>query len=451
MQERKMCFSDEDLMEIRDSYYYPLVNNEWSKIKFYNVDDSSRSRNDYQRDYTRIIYSSSFRRLQGKMQLLGIENDRFFRNRLTHSIEVAQIARSIAEDIGQRISLISSNSQNIYVNDLYVVEAASLAHDIGNPPFGHKGERVLNSICSHNFGFEGNAQTLRVLMDLEKKFPDIGGLNLTIRTLLGVTKYYKRFSEKSDEGGVHVNDKFIYDDTFSRLEEIINSYNITVRTLDVQIIDLADEIAYAAHDLEDALSMNMFTIDELLFEFMLLSKKKGYENSYEQLKIIVDKARGKAEKAQRFHSSEEYSYIFKKELTSIIVNELINDIGLIQVKEDDMKKTGTKYEKELDFTEFDGLAKGLKDKVFDCINRRDYVQLYEAQGEKIIRGLYNVFIDNDKYLPVEFRFNGCSECEKQRKVIDYISGMMDSYAISSYIKFYGASSLDKMFIESIKK
>ena len=136
-----------------------------------------RPRNDFHRDYTRILCSSSFRRLQGKMQILGIQTDAFFRNRLTHSLEVSQIARFIASQIGLILKEGAYNSST----DLYVIEAAALAHDIGHPAFGHCGERVLDKLSDCN-RFEGNAQNYRVLRTLEKKLPSCTGLNLTYRT-----------------------------------------------------------------------------------------------------------------------------------------------------------------------------------------------------------------------------------------------------------------------------
>ncbi|WP_409264864.1 dGTP triphosphohydrolase [Morganella morganii] len=113
-----------------------------------------RERNAYQRDYARILYSSSFRRLQGKMQLFEVDPEKFNRNRLTHSLEVAQIARSIASDLELKYPV--------------VVELAALAHDIGNPPFGHSGEKLLNKLSENIGGYEGNAQALRILRTLEK-------------------------------------------------------------------------------------------------------------------------------------------------------------------------------------------------------------------------------------------------------------------------------------------
>ena len=123
--------------KIRTSLYLPLIEHEEVLRQRTNEEKGSRNREEYQRDYTRILYSSAFRRLQGKMQLMPMNGMNFIRNRLTHSLEVAQIARSIAIDIGYK------------ANELYVVEAASLAHDIGNPPFGHYGEKVLNNIIQN--------------------------------------------------------------------------------------------------------------------------------------------------------------------------------------------------------------------------------------------------------------------------------------------------------------
>lgn len=144
------------------NYYFPLK--EKTNERFHNEQSgTNRNRNEFQRDYARILYSSSFRRLQGKMQLLDVQEDKFYRNRLTHSLEVAQIARSIAELLKTEI-----HDTSVYSDDIYVVESGALAHDIGNPPFGHHGERVLNELMKEHGGFEGNAQTIRILTKLEK-------------------------------------------------------------------------------------------------------------------------------------------------------------------------------------------------------------------------------------------------------------------------------------------
>lgn len=396
-----------------------------------NHEDKRRSRNEFKRDYTRVLYSSSFRRLQGKMQLLGVQNDKFYRNRLTHSLEVAQIARAIAENVGYESS------------ELYIVEAGALAHDIGNPAFGHYGEKILNKLCEEIGGFEGNAQTLRVLTRLEKKNPDSQGLNLTLRTLLSVTKYFRRKEEGSK--------KFIYNKNYDELSSLIEQHGINIRTIDVQIVDLADEIAYAAHDLEDALSLKLFSTDELQYEFALKAREdESFSQSSGYLYEFIEKAKKFAEKSSTYKSSEEYAFILRKELTSILVNELIRDICLKEVDEEIVKKTGTKQPKELGFGRHNLLAEGLKMITFKTINRTDYIQTYEKLGEKVIKGLYEVFSDtnfNRDYLllPVEYRpLNGQLD-SPERLIIDYISGMMDSFAVTTYEKYFGSISSGHLY------
>ncbi|GEK90992.1 deoxyguanosinetriphosphate triphosphohydrolase family protein [Alkalibacterium kapii] len=229
-----------------------------------NTEPDYRDRNDFQKDYARILYSSSFRRLQGKMQLMAVNPDSFERNRLTHSIEVAQIARSIAENVHKWSMeyLDSKNEISIYGNskDLYIVELGGLAHDIGNPPFGHHGERLLNELMKDRGGFEGNAQSIRNLMQVEKKHPHLAGLNLTIRSLLSIIKYNVSYEQG--------NEKFLYDEQFQSINKFLRRLELekSTRTLDVQIVDAADEIAYCAHDLEDALSKHYFSINEFIYD-----------------------------------------------------------------------------------------------------------------------------------------------------------------------------------------
>jgi len=366
------------------------------------------------------------------MQLLGVKKDEFYRNRLTHSLEVSQIARGIAEVIRE-----SSECEGFYNEDMYVVEAASLAHDIGNPPFGHHGERVLNNIMKDYGGFEGNAQTLRVLNKLEKKLPNKEGLNLSKRTLLSVVKYFSKNDKK----------KFIYDADYEIINNICEENEITLRTVDVQIMDLADEIAYGAHDLEDALSLNMFNIDEFLYEF----ERHASHHSFETLKKLVDNAKEVANKASVYGSSEEYGFLFRKELISNIVHTLIIDIGVVAVSDNDRQKTGTQNTHELGFKNYRNLADKLKILTFGSINRNNSVQMYERQGEKIIKGLFKAFTDenfnrDNILLPIEYRKK--DGVEKYRAITDYIAGMMDSFAIKTYEGIYGSNNLHKIYNEN---
>lgn len=415
---------DKTLAEYLEEHYKPLKELDYRL----NLEKGTKARNEFQRDYSRILYSTSFRRLQGKMQLLGIRSDKFYRNRLTHSFEVAQIARGIAE------RLRSISGLDIYSDDIYVLEAGSLAHDIGNPPFGHHGERVLNNLMEGRGGFEGNAQTLRVLNTLEKKLPDAKGLNLTMRTLLSVVKYYNTINTNTK--------KFLYRSDFELIEKELRDKNIKPRTLDVQIVDLADEIAYAAHDLEDALSLKLFNIDEFIFEFK--NEQKA------ELECLINEARKVANNASIYNSSEEFGFLFRKELTSNLVEKLINDIGVVLVDEGKKLETGTLNSEELDFVRFKKFVKDLKNHTFKSINRTNTVQLYEKQGEKVIKGIFDALTDQEfnkerLLLPVEFRGDYDSI---ERNITDFISGMMDSYAVNFFKGIFGESDIDRIYDET---
>lgn len=403
-------------------------------MESYVHEEESRYRPDgpFQRDYARIMYSSSFRRLQGKMQLLGIKNDQFFRNRLTHSLEVAQIARSIA------------NAINYEPGESFIVEAGSLAHDIGNPPFGHSGERKLNELFSQYGGFEGNAQTLRILTNVEKKRPDFRGLNLTYRGMLSVVKYFNKFDIEAYKSGIK-NQKFIYDDDYDMLKKEIENNQIPIRTLDVQIVDISDEIAYAAHDLEDGLRIKAFTCDEILHDY---KARYGESDSYHTLVDLVEKAKMKAGFGREKIDSTQYSKLFRQELASSLINLFLNDIGLVPVSEEKAKKTGTCQKEELDFLRYGELVNGLKRIVFQCINHNDNVYMYEQKGNEVLEYLTNLYRNDRMYLPPEYRAeelmkqykdleNKDKDAYQERLICDYISGMMESYAISLYEKYSG--------------
>lgn len=352
-------------------------------------------------DYARVLYSSSSRRLQGKMQLFIPKDNVFYRNRLTHSLEVIQLSKIIA--------------QKLKLKDTLTVQTCALAHDLGNPPFGHAGEFFLTKISS--LPYEGNAQSFRVLTHLEEKHYGYNGLNLTLRTLLGTVKYFNSFATN--------NKKFLYDEDFNKIQKWVNDYNIDMRTIDCEIMDLADEIAYAAHDLEDALKLKYFTIGELLYEF----KKSEYSDAYDELKGIVSQAQEFASKSKTYDSSEEYSILLRKEITSAIINVLVRDIDLIE-------KEG-KF--QLGYKSLENLAKGLKKLTFHAIKRNSDIIEYENLGGQILKGLYDVYMDQDFnkdliLLSAEYR----DPENWERTVLDYIGGMMDIYAIQQYEKYFGS-------------
>lgn len=414
--------------------YLEQLRNDKLKTRFHD-NEAPRPRGDgeFQRDYSRIMYASSFRRLQGKMQLLGIKPDQFFRNRLTHSLEVAQIARSIAFKAGYN------------QNESYVVEAGALAHDIGNPPFGHSGERELHRLFKTSGGFEGNAQTLRILTSVERKKDIFQGLNLTYRTMLSVVKYY----HKQKDGNAIIHDKFLYDDDYNMLNKFIRENELKVRTLDVQIVDIADEIAYAAHDLEDGLRQKCFTIDEILHDFY---RKYGDTSAYKELENIVNTSKVNSGYRTSKLDSSIYSKLFRQELLSQIVNCLINDLTMCKISGKEKEKRGTMYDFELGFEQYGDIARGLKEITFTCINHNDAVFTYEKKGSKILETLVEFYREKPDFLPPEYRkgnynlkLNEVPEIIQDRLICDYVSGMMDSYAINCYEKITG-KSFDKIII-----
>lgn len=385
-------------------------------------------RDAYHRDYSRVLYSSSFRRLQGKMQILGIESTAFFRNRLTHSLEVAQIAHSIAINIGK---MCSTDTFKMYDDDLFVIDAAALAHDIGHPAFGHKGERVLDDIAK-GIGkrFEGNAQNFRVLRALEKKEPKILGLNLTNRTLLAINKYLVR--EDADVK------KFMYGEDYDYLEGVRRAVGLqNRRSLDVQIIELADDIAYSVHDLEDGLALRYFSVDELLYLIKLQDEK-----CYKQFNKLVAQARNYALRADSYETIQEYSQVFRKRLTTRLTDLFINDVTLALVEDNEADEHGTDHGQfELQLDEYKKLCKLLSKIIFKCVTRDSNISMYEKKGEIVLKSLYGVFSnkevnEKDRLLPPDYRPR--EDYSLEMGSIDYLAGMMDTFAISQYEELCGS-------------
>ncbi|MGH8524214.1 MAG: dGTP triphosphohydrolase, partial [Gammaproteobacteria bacterium] len=234
----------------------------------------AKYRSDFRRDYARLIHSPAFRRLQGKTQLFPSVDSDFFRNRLTHSIEVAQIAKSIALKLNtdHRDGFLKDRPIN---TDL--IEFAGLAHDLGHPPFGHNGEEALNHRMARYGGFEGNAQTLRILARLEKKTKEASGtgdlrrgLALTMRTYAAVLKYDRPIPPQQEIGGKIKKGYYGSEaDLVKKIKQAVcGAYEMVpgqkFRTIECDIMDIADDIAYSTYDLEDSLKAQFVSPFDLI-------------------------------------------------------------------------------------------------------------------------------------------------------------------------------------------
>lgn len=393
-------------------------------------------RDDYQRDYGRVLYSPSFRRLQGKMQILGINSAAFHRNRLTHSLEVCQIATAIAIELAKACNapLMYAAKPNGLPNDMFCLQAAALCHDIGHPAFGHSGERVLDAIArKYGLRFEGNAQNYRVLRTLDKYDPEWKGLNLTYRTLLAINKYNVK-----EDGTVK---KFMFASDYEALKDFREKTGVLqVRTLDAQIIELADDIAYAVHDLEDALAGRSFNIDELCY--VLKKKLKDDDSSYKAFEEMICAANKIAKAACSYNTPQEYSQVFRKKLASLLTHRLVNDVTLENVPHEEAVLHGTKDGvQELRLGTIGPLCNHLKSSIFECATRDEDIALYEKRGAIVIESLFNGFTnskvnDKGKLLPPDYRNPGNANYNVQGS-IDFIAGMMDTFAIEKYEQLFG--------------
>ena len=403
---------------------YELVQEKSLEKRVREIEDDNRP--PFERDYARILYSGAFRRLQGKMQIFGIEPSDFIRNRLTHSLEVAVLTNSIVNAINK--NFFQKEEDYIYKEDRYVLQAAALAHDIGHPAFGHSGERVLDKL-SKSFGrrFEGNAQNYRVLRKLENRYPDCNGLNLTYRTLLGINKYLVKEDDSCE--------KFMYKDDFDFLNEKRKEYGLQKkRTLDVQIIDIADEIAYAVHDLEDALSLRHFNMEE--FIFLMEQKDKDAGSKLRSIEKTVN-----SKMLNSIHKTiQGYSQIFRRTLVSELTGLFVNDITIKKNDYTFASEHGVnENDYELSLGDYKNLFHLMKKITFKCSQRNTDIALYEKRGAVVIESLYNLYSDKKKnqngiLLPMVYRPN--DDYTLEQGSIDYIAGMMDTFAIEEYEKLF---------------
>jgi len=344
----------------------------------------------FQRDRDRIIHSSSFRRLKHKTQVFVNTEGDHYRTRLTHSMEVSQISRTISR-------FLSLNED--------LCETLSLSHDLGHTPFGHAGEDILDKCMYKYGGFNHNIQTLRIVTLLEKKYYHNYGLNLTIETLDGLIKHNGPVKDLSSYKKILKEDLFNKKINFSEFP-----------SLEAQVAAISDDIAYNNHDLEDGLRADLFTLEDI--------------KSISYIANFIDK-----------HLKNKKN--FRREIIiSQIIRDLINlmVLDVIKTTESNLKKIKPKTVKDIykqnhllvDFSEnmknFDLQIKAfLKTRMY---NHRKVI-INTNRGKKIIKDLFDHLIRNSKkYISKEF----LKKRGKERAIADFISGMTDRYAINLHKK-----------------
>jgi len=342
----------------------------------------------FQRDRDRVIHSSAFRRLEYKTQVFVYHEGDYYRTRLTHSLEVAQITRSICKSMQLNEDL---------------AEAIALSHDLGHPPFGHTGQNVLNRLMQDHDGFEHNKQSLRIVKILEKRYPEFQGLNLTWEVLEGISKH-----KKDIENPISGQKGFRYP------------------SLEGQVVDFADGIAYNAHDLDDGITSNLLEIDKLREVALWRENEKLLDTLYTNLDFKLK----------------------KYQIVRRIINDLITDfrehtlqnLKKFEIKiPDDIRRAPRRM---AGFApEMDAKNQELKKFLFKNMYTHRRVMRMEFKAELYLTEIFNAYKKMPTLLP-ESSGKHNAENSLERKICDYVSGMTDRYAISEYKKLFTPDERD---------
>ena len=367
----------------------------------------SASRNDFRRDCDRIIHSAAFRRLAHKTQVFVYHEGDHFRTRLTHTLEVVQIARSLARALGL---------------DEDLAEAAALAHDLGHPPFGHAGERALDDCLKDAGGFDHNAQALRIVTSLERRYAQFDGLNLTWETLEGLVKHngplMTRDGKPAARYAAHGVPAPIL--AYSRVQDLeLWSY----ASAEAQSAALADDIAYDAHDIDDGLRADLFTLDDIA--------------AVPAIGAIVREIDPRLDASRRAHET------VRRIITRMIEDVMLESgrrVAAIKPRsyEDVRNATQAVVAFSPAFAKADTDIKGF---LYPRMYRSERVMHVMRDAESVVRDLFGHYTANITDLPAEWRerLNSSDAAARARRVGDYIAGMTDRYALVEHTKYFKAT------------
>lgn len=350
------------------------------------------SRSQFQRDRDRIIHSSAFRRLEYKTQVFLNHEGDMFRTRLTHSLEVAQIGRSLA--------------RNLRLNE-DLVEAIALAHDLGHTPFGHVGQDVLNECMQAHGGFEHNLQSLRVVDTLEEHYAAYDGLNLMFETREGILKHCSLTNARElGELGL----RFI-----ERRQP----------SLEAQLTNLADEIAYNSHDIDDGLRSGLITIGQL-----------------EQVDFFARHWR-EVQAAWPGLTGRRAIYETKRRLITALADDLlVTSEELIRAAAPKSVDAVRASEPLIRFSpQMRREATELKRFLYEYLYRHYQINRMRSKASRIVRELYEAFVAEPALLPPDYQDKSGDGAQQVRRIADYIAGMTDRYAIREYKRLFSMDEL----------
>ena len=350
------------------------------------------SRSQFQRDRDRIIHCSAFRRLEYKTQVFLNHEGDMFRTRLTHSLEVAQIGRSLA--------------RNLRLNE-DLVEAVSLAHDLGHTPFGHVGQDVLNECMKDHGGFEHNLQSLRVVDKLEQSYGAFDGLNLMFETREGILKHCSLTNAKMLGP---VAQRFI---------------DRTQPSLEAQLTNLADEIAYNSHDIDDGLRSGLITIEQL-------EEVEFFARLWRQVQTAFPGVSGRRA-----------IYETLRRLITALADDLIATSSALLA--DAQPRSVDEVRASAPLIRFsDGMRKDateLKRFLRQNLYRHYQVNRMRVKASRIVRELYEAFSAEPVLLPPDYQDRSGDEGRQVRMIADYIAGMTDRYAIREHRRIFSLEEL----------
>lgn len=365
----------------------------------------SKTRSAFRRDCDRVIHSTAFRRLKHKTQVFVFHEGDHYRTRLTHSLEVAQIARAIARQLGL---------------DEDLTETLALAHDLGHTPFGHAGERALDECLSAWGGFDHNAQTLRVVTTLERRYPAFDGLNLTWESLEGIVKHNGPLTDRS---GKPVG-RYAKDGVPHAILDYVKDHDLelwSIAGLEAQVAGLADDIAYDAHDIDDGLRAGLFTVDDLATVPLIGEMVTDIDARFPGL----DQSRRAAE--------------LVRELISHLIGDVVTETQrrlaeVAPASADDIRaleRPTASFSATMITTE-----KAIKAFLFKRMYRHERVMGIMNDAETIVRNLFGHYRANTGDLPPGWLPAGASEVERVRGIGDFIAGMTDRFAIGEHQRIF---------------